>query len=160
MMTPRDRSLVSIIVSVAALVFIIGALWPRGEAVETEAQRVEQVASRIRCPFCNGESIAEATSQVARDLEVVIGEQVAAGKTDDEIFDFFAARYGESLLLDPPLLGWGWALWALPLIALGGGVFGISRRKRRSMSTIVAPVGDLEGCRGRAAAPPRCSRST
>ena len=143
-MTPRQRSWLSIVVSAAALIFIVGALWPRGEAVETEAQRVEHVASRIRCPFCNGESIAEATSQVARDLEVVIGEQVAAGKTDDEIFDFFAARYGESLLLDPPLLGWGWALWVLPLIALGVGVFGISRRKRRSMSTVVAPASDLE----------------
>lgn len=131
----------------AALVFMVGALWPTGDVVITEAERADQIASRIRCPFCNGESIADATSQVARDLEVVIREQVAAGMTDDEVFDFFAERYGESLLLDPPLLGWGWALWALPAVAVVVGVYIVVRRKRREGTRVDAPSDELEAAR-------------
>jgi cytochrome c-type biogenesis protein CcmH len=144
----RRRSVVAIAVSMAALVVMVGALWPRGETIRTDAERAEHIASQLRCPFCNGESIADATAQVARDLEAVIGEQVAAGMTDEEIYDFFAERYGETLLLSPPLLGWGWVLWALPLAALvAGGAVAVGRRRR---TTAVMPVaGPLEVARVR-----------
>lgn len=136
------------IVSLVALAVIVGALWPSDDAPRTDADRADHIASRIRCPFCNGESIAEATTPVARDLEEVIAEQVAAGRTDEQIFDFFAARYGESLLLDPPLLGWGWALWALPLSALVIGGAAVAKRRRRPMAEQPAPLaGSLEEAR-------------
>lgn len=137
-MSRSPRTFVALAIVAAALVFIVGALWPRSDAPATDAERTAQIASRIRCPFCNGESIAEATSQVARDLEDVIEEQVAAGMTDDEIFDFFADRYGESLLLDPPLFGWGWALWVLPLVGAALGVAAVLRRRRRASAGVSA----------------------
>ena len=147
MFDSRTRTSVAITVSLAALAIIVGALWPRSDVVRTEAERADHIASRLRCPFCNGESIADATAQVARDLEVVIREQVAAGMTDDEIFDFYAERYGESLLLDPPLLGWGWALWVLPLGALVMGGVAVSRRRRRPLAAPVGIVGSIEEAR-------------
>ncbi len=143
----RRRSVAAIVISLAALIVIMGALWPRGETVRTDAERSEHIASRLRCPFCNGESIAEATSRVARDLEVVIGEQVAAGRTDEQIYEFFAERYGESLLLDPPLTGWGWVLWVLPLGALVLGVSGVVRRRRHPHAVPVPTAGSLEAAR-------------
>jgi cytochrome c-type biogenesis protein CcmH/NrfF len=143
----RRRSLAAIAISVAALAVIAGALLSGGDTVRTEAERADHIASRLRCPFCNGESIADATAQVARDLEVVIREQVAEGKTDDEIFDFFAERYGESLLLEPPFLGWGWALWALPLAALLVGGTVALRRRRGSGFEPVHAGSDLESAR-------------
>ncbi len=137
-----------VIISLVALAVIVGALWRSGAVPRTDADRAEHIASRIRCPFCNGESIAEATTPVARDLEEVIAEQVAAGRTDQQIFDFFAARYGESLLLDPPLLGWGWALWALPLAALLAGGAAVARRRRRFPAALAAALpGSLEEAR-------------
>ena len=145
----RGRSIAAIAISLAALVVIVGGLWPQGETVRTDAQRADHSASRLRCPFCNGESIAEATSQVARDLEAVIGEQVAAGMTDEQIYYFFAERYGETLLLDPPLIGWGWALWVLPLGALAVGGVAVARRKRRSQVVVVPIAGSLEAARVR-----------
>ena len=45
-------------------------------------------------------------------------EKIDEGWTDDEIYDFFASGYGEHVLLDPPLSGWGLALWLLPPVAL------------------------------------------
>ncbi len=143
----RRRSLAAIVISLVALAVIVGALWPRGETVRTDAERSEHIASRLRCPFCNGESIADATSRVARDLEVVIGEQVAAGRTDEQIYEFFAERYGESLLLDPPLTGWGWALWVLPLGALVLGVAAVARRRRHPQVVPVPTAGSLEAAR-------------
>jgi cytochrome c-type biogenesis protein CcmH len=137
-----------VIISLIAVAVIVGALLRSGDQPTSNADRVEHVASRIRCPFCNGESIAEATSAVARDLEVQIAEKVAAGETDQEIYDFFADRYGESLLLDPPLLGWGWALWALPLAALlAGGAAILGRRRRVAAVAAGPPQSSLEEAR-------------
>ena len=137
-MSDTVRRTLRIALPLLAVAIIVVGLWPRGDAVVTDADRVDHVASRIRCPFCNGESIGGATSQVARDLEVLIEEQVAAGWTDQEVYDFFAASYGESILLSPPLAGWGWALWALPLAALGVGTYAIARRRRSGAGIAVA----------------------
>ncbi len=101
--------------------------------------RAVALASNLRCPFCQGESIAEAPSQVARDLEAFIVEKVGEGWTDQEIYAFFEARYGERVRLDPPLAGWGAALWLSPLALLGVGVAAIvSRRRARPVPTSVA----------------------
>lgn len=130
MASSRNRTIAALMVTLVALAVMIGALWPREAAVRTDAERADHIAQQLRCPFCNGESIADATAQVARDLEVVILEQVASGMSNEEIYQYFADRYGESLLLSPPLLGWGWALWVLPLAALVVGVVVVARRLR------------------------------
>ena len=143
-MSDQVHRTLRIVLPLLAVAIIVVGLWPRGDAVVTNAERVDHVAARIRCPFCNGESIGGATSQVARDLEVLIEEQVAAGSTDQEIYDFFAASYGESILLSPPLAGWGWALWALPLAALGAGTYAIARRKRSGTAIAVATDAEPE----------------
>ena len=49
------------------------------------AERSHRIASQLRCPFCNGESMAEAQSDIGRDLRELIDEQVASGMSDDEI---------------------------------------------------------------------------
>jgi cytochrome c-type biogenesis protein CcmH/NrfF/cytochrome c-type biogenesis protein CcmH/NrfG len=130
MMTDSLKRLIRVALIVVALAIIVAGLWPTSSDPPTVAERTSAVASQIRCPFCNGESIAEATSQVARDLEVVIEDQVRAGMTDDEIYAYFAERYGEAILTAPPLRGWGWGLWALPLLALGVGGAVIWRTRR------------------------------
>ena len=52
------------------------------------------------------------------DLKVILRQKIDDGLTDGEVLDFFATRYGNSIVLDPPLLGWGLALWAAPVVAL------------------------------------------
>ncbi|NNF69865.1 MAG: cytochrome c-type biogenesis protein CcmH [Acidimicrobiia bacterium] len=116
-------------VAAAAIVTMVVGLWPQATAV-TAGDRVESLASSIRCPLCGGESIADAPSQVARDLEAVIAEKVAAGESDEDIRAFFVARFGEVALLDPPLDGWGIALWAIPIAGLVFGIAAIGGRLR------------------------------
>jgi cytochrome c-type biogenesis protein CcmH/NrfF len=130
MMPDQIRRLLRFLLPAVALAVIVAGLWPQPSTPPTPAERVDALASNIRCPFCGGESIADAPSQIARDLEVIIAEQVADGRTDAEIYDYFESRYGESALIDPPLTGWGWVLWAGPLVLLLAGGYAIVRRRR------------------------------
>lgn len=124
---------------IAVAVMVIGLLPGTAPPVD-DAARAEALASNLRCPFCSGESIAEAPAQVARDLEAFIVEKVAEGWTDDEIYSFFEARYGERVRLDPPLSGWGALLWLGPLIVLGAGVTAVVGRRRRAGTETTAPA--------------------
>ena len=80
------------------------------------------LSSAIRCPFCNGESLAESPSGVAGDYRALIAERVAAGASDDEIIQEFAENFGDSFILNTSTSAWSVALWVIPTIALVGGI--------------------------------------
>ncbi len=127
-MSDQLRRVAGWAVAAAALLVIVVGLLP--EAAEADPdQREQHLAERIACPWCDGQSLAESDSQVARDLVTILREQIDEGWTDDQIFDFFAASYGEQVLLDPPLTGWGLALWGLPIAALIVGAYVIWQRR-------------------------------
>ncbi len=95
------------------------------------ADRVEVLAKQIRCPVCQTVSVEESPSETARAMREIIAEQVAAGRTDEEIIAFFVDRYGEWVLLDPPASGRTLLIWLLPPAALLGGLWVALGRKRR-----------------------------
>jgi cytochrome c-type biogenesis protein CcmH/NrfF len=132
------RSSIYLGVIVGLLAFVVIGLIPRDSTPETPEERSNRIASELRCPFCNGESIADAQSSIAADLRDLIDEQVASGMTDDEIFDYYVRVYDDRVLLSPPLFGWGTALWVLPLIVAGGGLVALLRRRRSDDSIAVA----------------------
>lgn len=115
--------------AVAVVVIVVGLLPGNADPVG-DSERVDALASNLRCPFCAGESIADAPAQVARDLEGFIVEKVEEGWSDDEIYAFFVSRYGERVRLDPPLGGWGAALWLAPLAVAAVGLVAIAGRRR------------------------------
>ncbi len=78
--------------------------------------------ARIKCPVCQGESIAESPSETSTAMLAVVAEKVAAGESDDQIIQYFTDRYGSGILLDPPFRGRTLALWLTPLAALAAGV--------------------------------------
>lgn len=117
-------------IAVVALVIIVVGLLP-GEADADPDQRERYLTERIACPWCDGQSLAESDSPVAQDLVVILREKIDAGWTDGEIYDFFASSYGEQVVLEPPLTGWGVALWAVPAAALIAGGWVIWGRQRR-----------------------------
>lgn len=116
----------------AALAVAIGL----ATADPVPADRVEALAARLRCPVCASESVADSPSESAADIRAEIARQVAAGRSDAEILDYFADRYTERLLLDPPARGRTILLYALPVLALGVGVLAIARLRRPHVEPI------------------------
>ena len=134
-MSERARNVFAGTVSFVALLIMVVGLWPQAEATNDLSERSDAIAARLKCPFCAGESLAEAQSGVARDLRTVIDELVASGATDAEVFDEFVDRYGEQILLDPPRTGWGVGLWLVPLLIAGLGVWAILGLRRRNVTS-------------------------
>jgi cytochrome c-type biogenesis protein CcmH len=93
--------------------------------------RVQALGKQLRCPMCQGLSIADSGSSAARAQMDKVRELVAAGKTDQEIRDFFVSRYGEWALLEPPASGMNLLVWVLPLFLLVFGGLAIARTMRR-----------------------------
>ena len=126
-MSERTRNLVAVVVIAVSLGTVVALL---ASSPPSDADRVHSLASRLKCPVCDSESIADSPSTIARDLYSLIAEQVVEGATDDQIVDFFIATYGEQVLLDPRFDGRTLALWAVPALAVIAGAIVIISRKR------------------------------
>lgn len=91
--------------------------------------RVQRLGSQLRCPVCQGSSIADSPSSMARAQLDKVRELVAEGKSDDEIYAYFVARYGEWALLSPKKDGITGVLWVAPVLMLGFGALFLFLRK-------------------------------
>jgi cytochrome c-type biogenesis protein CcmH len=101
-------------------------------AMESRARALQK---ELRCMVCQGESLDESNAPLAADLRRVIRERMAAGESDDQIKAFLVARYGEFILMNPPLRSDTYLLWFAPflLLLLGGiAVAVVVRRYRRT----------------------------
>ena len=120
------------LLTVVALSVIAGALLFDRE--QREQDRAQDLAERLRCPVCQGESIADSPASMAVEMRGVVEEQVEAGKSDAEVLAFFRARYGDWVLLDPPVSGSTLLVWVLPVAALAGGLAAVmAYRTRRAL---------------------------
>jgi cytochrome c-type biogenesis protein CcmH len=86
----------------------------------TEA-RARNLQRQLRCLVCQGESIDESGSPFADDVRHLVRQQIAAGKSDQQIQDFLVSRYGDFILMKPPLQSDTWLLWLGPFLVLGIG---------------------------------------
>ena len=107
--------LIAIVAMGVALVFMVSTQ-------PADVDRAHQIGARVRCPVCQGESIADSPSQMAQDMMTLIAEEVAQGATDDQIIDRLLSSYSGAVLLDPPVSGTTLWLWLAPLAAIGVGV--------------------------------------
>ena len=98
-----------------------------GEPGETD--RAAALGARIRCPVCQGESIADSPAQYARDMMDFVAARVADGWSDEQILDHLEQRFA-GIRLDPPFAGGTLLLWILPVAAAGAGALLIARRRR------------------------------
>lgn len=81
-------------------------------------RQVNDIAKDLRCAVCQNQPVAESNSDLARDMRVLIREQIQAGKSRDEIMNYFVERYGDYILLNPPSRGAGTVVWVAPVIIL------------------------------------------
>ncbi len=81
--------------------------------------RAHDLQRQLRCLVCQGQSIDDSDAPLAQDLRAVVREQIAAGRSDREILEFLHVRYGDFVLMQPPMQPHTWMLWLTPLLALG-----------------------------------------
>lgn len=94
------------------------------------ADRAYELEQRLRCPVCKTVSIAESMSDTAVAMRAEVEEQIEAGRSDQEIVDWFTARYGEWVLMDPPAEGETLPLWLVPLGVAAVGALVVATRRR------------------------------
>ncbi len=78
--------------------------------------RARNISKNIRCMICQNQSIDESTSHLAKDLRILVRNKLTEGLTDKEIYKFLTDRYGDFILLKPPLIKNTYALWYFPFI--------------------------------------------
>jgi cytochrome c-type biogenesis protein CcmH len=117
----RQRLLWLASVVVLAASFAVALLDAPGGMAGSQ-QRVDHLAAEVRCPTCNGLSVAESEAPLAQSAKAEIATQVGAGRTDAEVRDYFVGRYGPSALMTPPRSGLTWLAWLLPIAAVVGGI--------------------------------------
>ena len=85
--------------------------------------RARNISKNIRCMICQNQSIDESSAPLAKDLRILIRNKITEGKSDKEIYKFLTDRYGDFILLKPPIKLSTLALWVLPFIFLLIGIF-------------------------------------
>ncbi len=127
---------------VAALLLILAApvfAQERQLADPTLEQRARSLSYEIRCVVCQSQSIAESDADIARDMRGLIREQIAAGRSDQDIRDYLVARYGDFILFEPPFKATTYALWIGPFVLLVAALIGVIVFFRRRAAQPVAP---------------------
>ncbi len=110
--------------------------------------RARTLFKEVRCVVCQNQSIDDSEADIARDLRIIIREQIDDGRSNKEILSFLTARYGDYVLLEPPFRMSTLLLWISPLLLLlaGGGLAWMALRRRPQIAA-PAPLSAEEQAR-------------
>ena len=102
--------------------------------------RARTISKGLRCMVCQNESIDDSQAPLAHDLRVLVRERLQAGDSDAQVMNFLVSRYGEFVLLKPPLSWHTLALWGTPpgLLLFGIVMIVVVVRRRRTMPQAAA----------------------
>ena len=103
---------------------------------EKQEFRARTISKNIRCMVCQNQSIDESNAPLAKDLRVLIRNKVKEGHDDEEIYKFLTDRYGDFILLKPPLKLNTLALWFLPFIFFIFGVLIVLWHNKKSKKIV------------------------
>jgi cytochrome c-type biogenesis protein CcmH len=113
---------------------------PRTPADSILEARTSAVASQLRCPVCQGLSIQDSPSDLSQSMRAVVREQLAQGKTPEQVKAYFVSKYGEWILLAPAAHGFNLLAYSVPLLVVLGGGAGIVIAVRRWTRTPADPA--------------------
>jgi cytochrome c-type biogenesis protein CcmH len=94
--------------------------------------RTNDIGGLLRCPVCQGLSVADSPSSMARNMKAEVREKLAAGYDQEQILAYFERSYGEFVRLDPPMRGVNWLVWFGPLGVLVAGAGVVAWAVKRS----------------------------
>tara|TARA_B100000161_G_scaffold136079_1_gene96550 strand:- start:1018 stop:1419 length:402 start_codon:yes stop_codon:yes gene_type:complete len=126
-----------IIIMIFLLFFFSNQLSAFAKSLNNEIDvnnRIREISQNVRCLVCQNQSIDESNSELAKDLKILIKEKLILGDSEEEIYGFLKERYGDYILLKPPLNLNTVILWFLPFIVLMFGsilIFKIIKSNKR-----------------------------
>jgi cytochrome c-type biogenesis protein CcmH len=108
-------------------------------------ERARNLSRELRCMVCQNQSIDDSDAPLARDLRLLVRERLKAGDSDRQVLDFLTTRYGDFVLLNPPMNAKTLLLWVLPagVLVIGGIVLVLAIRRRSGAATASGPVAAL-----------------
>jgi cytochrome c-type biogenesis protein CcmH len=111
--------------------------------------RAREISRGLRCVVCQNESIDESDADLAHDLRVLVRERLVAGDSDEQVVQFIVDRYGDFVLLRPPVKPETYLLWASPaiLLLLAGVIIAMYLRRHRSGIAMPQPLSAEEQAR-------------
>ena len=110
---------------VLALVAVVVAIWSfvllGAPPTETLDARVQDVASQLKCPICQGESVASSPSLLAQQMRADIRQRLQSGQSEQEVISYYVSRYGQQIVWSPQWQGFSLLAWLVPIVFLLGG---------------------------------------
>jgi cytochrome c-type biogenesis protein CcmH len=136
------RSAPWLLLGAVIVVALVWAAWPEGD--RSARERAHDLATELRCPDCEGLSVADSSTSSARAIRTDLRRRVRAGESDDDIRQEYVDRFGESILLNPEGGGLGILVWGLPalVIVLGAGGLVLALRRWRREPAMHATSAD------------------
>ena len=110
-------------------------------------ERARVISKELRCLVCQNQSIDDSDAPLARDLRVLVRERLQAGESDKEVINFVVDRYGDFVLLRPPVKASTLVLWLSPVAALFVGIFLLLtwfRKQKQFVPVQAKPLSDEE----------------
>lgn len=93
--------------------------------------RARDIGKNLRCLVCQGEAIDESQAPLAADIRKLVRERLVAGDTDAEVTEYVRKRYGDYVLMSPPLSPRTVVLWLAPFAVIAAGFFVVRRLSRK-----------------------------
>ena len=128
--------------SLSVLIIVITMLFSKTTIYSVEPEeflqnpkqelKARNISKNVRCLVCQNQSIDESAAPLAKDLRILIRKKVKEGHTENEIYKFLTDRYGDFILLKPPLKRITFMLWFLPFVFLAIGIFILSWHHKKS----------------------------
>ncbi|MCA8888241.1 MAG: cytochrome c-type biogenesis protein CcmH [Parvularculaceae bacterium] len=128
----RTRSLVVMLAAVTAMMGAAFAVEPDEVLADAGLEaRARAISQELRCVVCQNQVIDDSDAPLARDMRILVRERLVAGDSDDEVMNYLVERYGDFVLMKPPLNAETVLLWFGPFLALvaGGVIYWLFLRK-------------------------------
>ena len=108
--------------------------------------RAREIGREIRCLVCQNQSIDDSNADLARDLRIIVRERLVAGDSDDEVRQYLVDRYGDFVLLEPPVKPGTYLLWFGPVVLFVVAALGVAihLRRRQRQPAAAAPLSAAE----------------
>lgn len=141
----RGRAGVGVLIAVLLLFPLAAHAITPGEMLADPAleARARAITMELRCLVCQNQSIDDSDASLAKDLRVLVREKLKEGMSDAQVREYVHSRYGDFVLLRPPMKPGTLLLWSAPLIALLAGAAAVWMAARRRREVVAAPPAEL-----------------